>query len=48
MSEHDADVRWPDPAEDPPVEPDEPWDKSGGDAAAPIPPAPVVPPVREP
>ena len=45
MSEHDADVQWPEPAEDPPVEPDEPWDKSGDEPL--IPPAPVIPPLRE-
>jgi hypothetical protein len=29
--EHDADIQWPEPADDPPVEPDEPWDKRDDD-----------------
>jgi hypothetical protein len=44
--ERDAEIEWPEPAEDPPLSPDEPLDKA--DEQALIPPAPVVPPLREP
>ena len=46
MNEDEQQVEWPPPQPDPLVEPDELWDKS--DEQALIPPAPVVPPLREP